>query len=144
MSTAVTFLAWHRTPAVQASGFPRVDIWSQHLQCRRMSEFLGPFEQAVLLAIVRLGDGAYGRAIFSEMQDRLERELAAGAVHSTLDRLETKRLIASRLEAGTPVRGGRARRFYRLQPRGVRALNDARRAINSVWQGVKWPLKETV
>ena len=109
-----------------------------------MSEFLGPFEQAVLLAIVRLGDGAYGRAIFSEVQDRLERELAAGAVHSTLDRLETKRLIASRLEAGTPVRGGRARRFYRLQPRGVRALNDARRAINSVWQGVKWPLKETV
>jgi hypothetical protein len=55
-----------------------------------MAEILGAFEQAVLLAIVRLGDEAYGRAVLKEVQVRLDREVAAGAVHATLDRLETK------------------------------------------------------
>jgi PadR family transcriptional regulator len=106
-----------------------------------MADTLGAFEQAVLLAIVRLGDGAYGRAILKEVQARLERGVAAGAVHATLERLEHKRLIASRLGSGTPVRSGRARRFYRLQPSGVRALNDARAAVNALWHGLEWPLK---
>jgi PadR family transcriptional regulator, regulatory protein PadR len=106
-----------------------------------MADHLGAFEQAVLLAIVRLGDDAYGRGILKELQTRLERDVAAGAVHATLERLERKKVIASRLGPGTPVRGGRARRFYRLQPKGLRALNDARAAIDNLWQGVKWPLK---
>ena len=101
-----------------------------------MAETLGTFEQAVLLAIVRLGDGAYGRAIMSEVQDRLDREIAAGAVHATLERLERKRLVQSKLEDGTPVRGGRARRYYRLQPSGARALKDARDAVNALWRGI--------
>ena len=109
-----------------------------------MAETLGPFEQAVLLAIVRLRDDAYGRAILKEVQARLERDIAAGAVHATLERLEEKGLIASRLGSGTPVRGGRARRFYRLQPKGLRALNDARAAVDSLWRGLKWPLKGSV
>jgi PadR family transcriptional regulator PadR len=106
-----------------------------------MADNLGAFEQAVLLAIVRLGEDAYGRAILKEVQTRLRRDVAAGAVHVTLERLERKRAIASRLGPGTPVRGGRARRFYRLQPKGLRALNDARAAVDSLWQGLKWPLK---
>ena len=106
-----------------------------------MADTLGAFEQAVLLAIVRLGDGAYGRAILKEVQARLERDVAAGAVHATLERLEQKRLVASRLGSGTPVRSGRARRFYRLQPSGLRALNDARAAVNALWRGLDWPLK---
>jgi PadR family transcriptional regulator PadR len=106
-----------------------------------MADHLGAFEQAVLLAIVRLGDNAYGRAILKELQVRLEREVAAGAVHATLERSERKGLISSRLGSGTPVRDGRARRFYRLQPQGLRALNDARAAIDSLWHGLKWPLK---
>jgi PadR family transcriptional regulator PadR len=106
-----------------------------------MADVLGSFEQAVLLAIVRLGEGAYGRAIFNEVQERLERGVAAGAVHATLVRLERKRLIASSLGPGTPVRGGRARRFYRLQPKGLRALNDARAAVETLWHGLEWPLK---
>jgi PadR family transcriptional regulator len=65
-------------------------------------------------------------------------------VHATLERLEEKGLIASRLGSGTPVRDGRARRFYRLQPSGLRALNDARAAIDSLWRGFKWPLKGSV
>jgi PadR family transcriptional regulator PadR len=106
-----------------------------------MADTLGAFEQAVLLAIVRLRENAYGRAILKEVQARLERGVAAGAVHATLERLEDKDLIASRLGPGTAVRGGRARRFYRLQPKGLRALNHARAAVDSLWRGLKWPLK---
>lgn len=109
-----------------------------------MADTLGAFEQAVLLAIVRLGDSAYGRAILKEVQARLGREVAPGAVHATLGRLEEKGLVASRLGSGTPVRSGRARRFYRLQPDGVRALNDARAAVDNLWRGFKWPLKGLV
>lgn len=105
-----------------------------------MADVLGTFEQAVLLAIVRLGDEAYGRAILKEVQDRLERDVAAGAVHATLERLEEKKLVASKLGPGTPVRAGRARRYYRLMPAAVRALNDARAAADSIWQGLTFPL----
>jgi DNA-binding PadR family transcriptional regulator len=106
-----------------------------------MAEILGGFEQAVLLAILRLGDGAYGRAVLSEVQSRLGRTVAVGAVQATLDRLERKGLVASRLGTGTPVRAGRARRFYRLKPEAVRALNQARATVDALWQGFQFPLK---
>ena len=105
-----------------------------------MADMLGAFEQAVLLALIRLADEAYGRAIFKEVQERLEREVAAGAVHATLERLQKKGLITSRLGPGAEVRAGRARRYYRIQPAGVRALNDARAAIDTLWHGLEWPL----
>ena len=82
-----------------------------------MADTLGAFEQAVLLAILRRGDNAYGRAVLNEVQTRLDRSVAAGAVHATLERLERKGLIGSRLGTGTPVRGGRARRFYGSSPK---------------------------
>ena len=107
-----------------------------------MADVLGAFEQAVLLAIVRLRGEAYGRAILKEVQERLGRNVAAGAVHATLERLENKGLVGSRLGSGTPIRAGRPRRYYRLQPRGVRALNEARAAAKTLWRGLKWPLKE--
>jgi PadR family transcriptional regulator len=106
-----------------------------------MADVLGPFEQAVLMAIVRLGESAYGRAVLKDVQTRTERQVAAGAVHATLERLERKGLIASRLGPGTPIRAGRARRFYRLRPEGLRALNDARAAVDALWRGLTWPLK---
>src|SRR5262245_3345588 len=106
-----------------------------------MAEILGAFEQAVLLAVLRLDQDAYGRAILKEVQARLDRDVAAGAVHATLERLEKKGLLSSRLGSGTPVRAGRPRRYYRLQPAGVRALNDARAAVNAIWHGLSWPLK---
>ena len=106
-----------------------------------MAEILGSFEQAVLLAILRLGDNAYGRAVLSEVQVRLGRTVAAGAVHATLERLERKGLVASRLGPGTPIRGGRPRRFYRMKAGGVRALNEARAAVETLWRGLEFPLK---
>ena len=108
-----------------------------------MADVLGAFEQAVLLAIVRLRDNAYGRAILKEVQARLGRSVAAGAVHATLERLEHKRLVTSQLGSGTPIRAGRPRRYYRPEPSGLRALNDARATIDDLWRGLKWPLKGT-
>jgi DNA-binding PadR family transcriptional regulator len=106
-----------------------------------MADVLGAFEQAVLLAIVRLGRDAYGRGIHAAVQERLERPVPPGAVHATLDRLERKGLVASRLGEGTAARDGRARRYYAVQAAGVTALNDARRTLEHVWNGVNWPLK---
>src|SRR5437667_8221311 len=106
-----------------------------------MADVLGAFEQAVLLAILRLDEDAYGRAILKEVQARLERDVAAGAVHATLERLENKDLLSSRLGTGTPVRAGRARRYYRLQPAGIRALNQARATMDTIWGGLRWPLR---
>jgi len=106
-----------------------------------MADTLGGFEQAVLLAILRLGDDAYGRAVLSEVQTRLGRDVAPGAVHATLERLERKGLVASKLGTGTPIRAGRPRRFYRLKPKAVRALNEARAAVDVLWQGLDFPLK---
>ena len=105
-----------------------------------MADVLGTFGQAVLMAVMRLQADAYGRAILKEVQARLDRDVAPGAVHATLDRLEQKELLSSKLGSGTPVRAGRARRYYRLRPAGVRALNDARAAVDHIWRGVTWPL----
>ena len=79
-------------------------LWSNRLTFSNKSyivgfvaEVLGNFEQAVLLSVLRLGEDAYGRAIFAEVQTRLDRDVAAGAVHSTLNRLEGKGLLTSSL-----------------------------------------------
>jgi PadR family transcriptional regulator, regulatory protein PadR len=106
-----------------------------------VSEILGAFEQAVLLGVVRLGPGAYGRAILKEVQARLERDVTAGAVYATLDRLEEKSLISSRLGPGTAARAGRPRRYYAIEHTGVRALNESKAAVEHLWQGFRWPLK---
>ena len=106
-----------------------------------MADILGAFEQAVLLAVVRLGEEAYGRAILNEVRIRLDRDVAPGAVHATLERLESKGLLRSHLGTGTPIRAGRARRYYRVQPSGIRALNNARAAVDSLWAGLSWPLR---
>jgi DNA-binding PadR family transcriptional regulator len=105
-----------------------------------VADVLGTFEQAVLVEVLRLGEDAYGRAILKAVQSRLERDVAAGAIHATLERLEQKGLLSSRLGPGTPVRAGRPRRYYRVQPPGMRALDDARRTFNNIWRGLKWPV----
>jgi PadR family transcriptional regulator PadR len=106
-----------------------------------MAGILGSFEQAVLLAIIRLDDGAYGRAILNEVAARLERDVAAGAVQATLERLERKSLVRSTLGSGTPIRDGRARRFYTVVAEGLRELNEARATHDTMWRGFARPLK---
>ena len=106
-----------------------------------MADLLGTFEQAVLLAVWNLAGQAYGRAILRGTQVALDRHAAAGAVYATLDRLEQKGLLTSRVDAGTPVRSGRARRYYRLTAIGIRALNESKAALEQMWRGAKWPLE---
>jgi DNA-binding PadR family transcriptional regulator len=106
-----------------------------------MADLLGAFEQAVLLAVWKLAEQAYGRAILRGTQAALDREAAAGAVYATLERLEQKGLLTSHVETGTPVRSGRARRYYRLTAVGARALNDSKSALEQMWRGAKWPLE---
>ena len=104
-------------------------------------ETIGQFEQAVLVALIKLGKDAYGRAILNEVQTRLDRDVSAGAVYATLERLETKGLISSTLAPGTAIRGGRARRYFAPTGAGVRALKDAKSATDKIWRGLAWPLK---
>jgi DNA-binding PadR family transcriptional regulator len=106
-----------------------------------MTDVIGPFEQAVLLALIHLRKDAYGRAILNEIQVRLRRDVSAGAVYATLERLESKGLATSRLAPGTAIRGGRARRYFVPTGAGVRALNDAKSASDSLFHGLAWPLK---
>ena len=106
-----------------------------------MAEVLGTFEQAVLLAIVKLPNDSYGRSILRSVKQALQREVAAGAIYATLDRLEQRGLLASQLEEGTAARGGRARRFYRLTAAGADALNECKGALDRIWRGAKWPVE---
>jgi DNA-binding PadR family transcriptional regulator len=105
-----------------------------------MANVLGAFEQAVLLSVLWLGEGAYGRAIVQEVENRLERGVAAGAVQATLARLERKGLLASRLADGSAAGAGRRRRYYMLDESGRRALNEARAVSEWLWRGLVWPL----
>jgi DNA-binding PadR family transcriptional regulator len=100
-------------------------------------EALGEFEQVVLLAVLRLGDkAAYAVAIRAEIERRTRRSVSRGSVYITLDRLETKGLLRSRLADPTPERGGRAKRFYAATPRAVEALRDSRHALLAMWRGL--------
>jgi DNA-binding PadR family transcriptional regulator len=106
-----------------------------------VAELLGAFEQAVLLSVWRLADQAYGRAILRGVQSALQREVAAGAVYATLDRLEQKKFVDSHVEEGTPGRAGRVRHYYGLTVSGVKALNESKGALENMWRGAKWPLE---
>lgn len=107
-----------------------------------MADLLGTFEQSVLLSILGLGGEAYGRAILNGVQESLRRNVSAGAVYSTLERLEASGLVTSKLAVGTPVRGGRARRYYAVAAAGRRALSETRRALTAIWKNVKLPARE--
>ena len=97
---------------------------------------LGPLELAVLLAVARLGDDAYGLAVRRDVSERTGHDYSVGAVYTTLQRLEEKGLVSSWTTAPLPVRGGRARRQFQVTATGARALDDARRVAASVWAGV--------
>jgi DNA-binding PadR family transcriptional regulator len=100
---------------------------------------LGKFEQIVMLAILRLGEHAYGVSIRAEIAACTGRESSPGALYTTLDRLEDKGLLTSRLGDPTPLRGGRAKRFFAVAPGGVEAVASAQRAYQRLLKGLKLP-----
>jgi PadR family transcriptional regulator PadR len=97
---------------------------------------VGEFEQAVLLAILRLGSSAYGVPIRHDLSVRLGRAVSVGAVYTVLERLEGKGFVSSWTGDATPERGGRAKRFYRTEAPGLRALDTARAATRNLWAGL--------
>ncbi len=100
-------------------------------------ESLGQFEQLVLTAILTLGDQAYGVSIHAKVSQLAKpRTAVPGAVYVTLDRLEDKGLISSRLADPTPERGGRAKRYYRLEAAGELALEESAVTAKRVWDVV--------
>jgi PadR family transcriptional regulator PadR len=90
---------------------------------------LGRFEEIVLLALVRLRENAYGVTIRREIAERTGRDVSFGAVYTTLERLQLKGHVSSRLGNPTPERGGRAKRYFQIEAPGRRALNSARETI---------------
>ena len=100
---------------------------------------LGEFEQIVLLAILRLGENAYGVTIREEIAKKTDRDPSPGALYTTLARMEEKGLVKSRLGDPTPDRGGRAKRFVKLTPSGISAVTRAQRSYQNLLQGITLP-----
>src|ERR1043165_2547462 len=100
-------------------------------------EHLGAFEQIVLLAILRLGDEAYGVPIRLEIERRTGRSLTVGALYRTLDRLEEKCFVSPAFSNPTPERGGRSKRYFRVNPLGLRTLRASHEALAAMWEGVE-------
>src|SRR3954470_10224531 len=98
---------------------------------------LGEFEHMVLLAVMRLDDEAYAVPVREEILRCTGRDVSRGSIYITLDRLETKGYLKSRLADPTPERGGRAKRYYELRPRAVDALKESRRALVALWRGLE-------
>ena len=95
---------------------------------------LGDMEHLVLLAILRLGKDAYGIPILDEVSARSGRDVSRASVYVALKRLEQKGLETSRLGESTPERGGRAKRFFKLKPSGLKALRDSREMFLGLWR----------
>ena len=97
---------------------------------------LGEFEQLVLLAVVHLRGEAYGTPIVEEIERRTGRSVARAAVYVTLRRLEEKGFVSSWIGDPTPERGGKGRRYVKLEAEGARALREARHVAERMWQGL--------
>ena len=93
---------------------------------------LGEFEQLILFSVLQLGDDAFGVSIREEIEERTGREVSAGAIYTTLGRLEDRALVTSRVGEPTPGRAGRPRKYYALESAGASALLDSYAAIQAM------------
>jgi len=100
-------------------------------------DYLGEFEQIVLIALLRLGRTAYGMAVRREIEERTGRQVSIGAVYATLQRLEGKGFVASFTGEPTAARGGRAKRFFRIEADGERSLRRSQEAIGRMMEGLR-------
>lgn len=103
----------------------------------KRGELLGSLEYIVLLALARLDGNAYGLLILREIAERTGRSLSIGAVYGTLERLEEKGYVSSSVGEPTPERGGRAKRLFRIEAAGKRALQISGQTIRSMTNGLK-------
>ena len=106
------------------------------------TETLGEFEQCLLLAVVHLGDAAYGVAIRQQVEHRTGRDVAIGALYTSLSRLESKGYVRSRMSDPTAQRGGRSKRYFTLTPTGAAALRQSRERLTKMWAGLTPDLRK--
>ena len=102
-----------------------------------MRTYLGEFEQLLLLALLRVNDEAHGLRIRHEVEERTGRTVSPGAVYTALDRMERRGLVTSRLGEPTAQRGGKRRRYYRLESTGLALLRESQRALAQMSRGVR-------
>jgi DNA-binding PadR family transcriptional regulator len=106
------------------------------------TEAMGEFEQCLLLAIVHLDDGAYGVAIRQQVGQRTGRDVAIGALYTSLSRLESKGYVRSRMSDPTAQRGGRSKRYFTLTPIGAAAVRQSRERLTRMWAGLTPDLRK--
>src|SRR5438132_7403348 len=97
---------------------------------------LGNFELMVMLALIRLGDNAYGVPISEELEKRTGRDVAIGSVYAALERLEDKGFVTSELGEPTPERGGWAKKYFHVTARGLKEVRDPQRPLVKLWNGL--------
>jgi DNA-binding PadR family transcriptional regulator len=102
----------------------------------RKRDYLGHFELMVLLAVIRVGEDAYGVPIAHEIEARTGKEVLLGSIYAALERMEEKGLVSSALGDPTPERGGRAKKYFRVTAKGLREAREAQRTLVKLWQGV--------
>ena len=101
-----------------------------------MRDYLTDFELMILLAVLRLGDEAYGVPIAREIETTGGRAVVLAAVYAALDRLENNGLVSSAIGEPTPERGGRAKRYFRVTTAGLRSVRLAQRTLTDLWTGI--------
>jgi PadR family transcriptional regulator len=102
----------------------------------RKGDYLGNFDLMLLLALMRLGDDAYGVTIARELEEQTGREVVIASVYATLDRLQERGLVISSLGDSTPERGGKAKRYFRITAAGIREVRVARQSLMNLWKGL--------
>lgn len=105
--------------------------------------YLGEFEQIVLLAVLRVGEAAYAIPVREEIEACAGRAVSRGALYTALERLEDKGCLRSRVGDPLPERGGRARRYFAVTPRGLASLKRSRAALTRLWQGLESTLERS-
>ena len=100
------------------------------------AKLLTDFELMVLLAVLRVGDEAYGVPIAREIEETGKRPVIRAVVYATLDRLQARGLVRSTLGEPTAERGGKAKRYYRVSPAGLKAVRDTQRSLVALWTGI--------
>jgi DNA-binding PadR family transcriptional regulator len=128
----------HYTPkSFRRNELDNIHYINYHVVNMRSVLSLGEFEHMVLLAILRLEDHAYGVAIRSEIERCGGQSVTPGALYTTLDRLSEKGWLASRVGDPTPIRGGRAKRYYTVTAPGIDAVTASHRALQNLAAGLK-------
>ena len=103
---------------------------------------LGEYEQCLLLAVVHLGEEAYGVTVRQEIETRTGRDIALGALYTSLGRLEQKGYLRSKMSDPTPQRGGRSKRYFALTATGAAALRQSRARLARMWEGLSPDLRK--